>query len=53
MTKSLNKWNKKNSNAKKRNYSFDTVSGIKNEALYFPEKEDQKFLNDILSILKI
>ena len=47
MSKNLKKWKEKSKSSKERKYSFDTVSGMKNELLYYPENEDDNFSNNI------
>ena len=47
MSKNLKKWKEKIKLSKERNYSFDTVSGMKNELLYYPDNEDSNFSNNI------
>ena len=47
MNKNYKKWKLKASKAKTREYSFDTVSGLKNETLYYPYKESDDFLENI------
>ena len=42
MSKSLKNWKKKIKSAEERDYSFDTVSGIKNDLLYFPENDQNE-----------
>ncbi len=41
------RWNKKKNNLKNRNYSFNTVSGMDNEELYFPSEISKKYEKDI------
>ncbi len=47
MSKNLKKWKNKINLSKERKYSFDTVSGIKNNLLYYPENEDDNFSDNI------
>ena len=39
----LNQWNKNVKESKERKYSFDTVSGKKNELLYYPNELNQEY----------
>ena len=47
MSENFKKWKDKSKLSKERNYSFDTVSGLKNKLLYYPKEEDDKFLKNI------
>ena len=47
MSKNFKKWKDKSKLSKERNYSFDTVSGLKNKLLYYPKEEDDNFLKNI------
>ena len=47
MSKNFKKWKDKSKLSKERNYSFDTVSGLKNKLLYYPKDEDDNFLKNI------
>ena len=38
-----NKWKEKLNKSRKRDYSFDTVSGMKNKILYKPENPENDF----------
>ena len=40
-------WKKEVNNSKERNYSFDTVSGKKNNLLYYPENIDDNYINKL------
>ena len=44
---SKNKWKEKNKKSNERKYSFDTVSSLKNNVLYYPKKIDKDFLDKI------
>ncbi len=47
MSENFKKWKDKSKLSKERNYSFDTVSGLKNKLLYYPKEEDDNFLKNI------
>ena len=47
MSENFKKWKDKSKLSKERNYSFDTVSGLKNKLLYNPKEEDDNFLKNI------
>ena len=47
MSENFKKWKDKSKLSKERNYSFDTVSGLKNKLLYSPKEEDDNFLKNI------
>ena len=47
MSENFKKWKDKSKLSKERNYSFDTVSGLKNKLLYYPKDEDDNFLKNI------
>ena len=40
-------WKKESSKSKERNYSFDTVSGKKNDLLYYPKNIDDNYINKL------
>ena len=40
-------WKKEVNNSKERNYSFDTVSGKKNNLLYYPKNIDDNYINKL------
>ena len=40
-------WEKKANKSNERDYSFDTISGVKNKILYSPDKPDNDFYNQI------
>ena len=41
------KWKKEVNNSKERNYSFDTVSGKKNDLLYYPKNIDDNYIDKL------
>ena len=45
--KNFKKWKENTDKSSSRDYSFDTVSSMKNDLLYFPESDNEKFNNDI------
>ena len=40
-------WKNKIIKSKNRDYTFDTVSGVKNDVLYSPENLDDKYFKDL------
>ena len=44
---SENQWKKEKSKSNLRDYSFDTVSGMKVDELYYPNKIDENYLNNL------
>ncbi|MAJ44277.1 MAG: methylmalonyl-CoA mutase [Candidatus Marinimicrobia bacterium] len=42
-----NQWKSEKNNSKVRNYNFDTVSGLKVDELYYPEKNNDKYLDKL------
>ena len=44
--KSENQWKKEKSKSNLRDYSFDTVSGMKVDELYYPNKIDENYGQD-------
>ncbi len=45
--KSKKDWNEEFSNSKSRDKSFDTLSGVSQEPLYYPSKPDNDFMNKL------
>jgi len=45
--KSKKDWNKEFSSSKSRDKSFDTLSGVSQEPLYYPSKPDNDFMNKL------
>jgi len=46
-SKNKKKWKKEVNNSKERNYSFDTVSGKKNDLLYYPKNIDDNYIDKL------
>ena len=44
---SLNKWKKDVESSKERKYNFDTVSGKKNDLLYYPKNITNEYIEDL------
>jgi len=44
---SLNKWKKDVELSKERKYNFDTVSGKKNDLLYYPKNITNEYIEDL------
>ena len=47
MKKSKNNWKNKVEKSKKRDYDFQTLSNKELKLLYYPEKENNNFINKI------